>query len=172
MTKVIALNIVRFILLVLIQGLVLDHIQFSGYINPYLYVLFILLLPFDTPKWILLATAFLIGISIDMFSNTPGMHAAACVLIAFIRPNLLALITQREEIESRDEPSLKKLGIIRFTMYATLLVFIHHAFMFYIEVYRIQEFFSTLLRVFLSTIFTVLLMIVTLYLFKKSDRRS
>ncbi len=172
MTKVIALNIVRFILLVLVQGLVLDHIQFSGYINPNLYVLFILLLPFDTPKWILLLSAFLIGLSVDMFSNTPGMHAAASVLMAFLRPNLLALITQREEIESRDEPSLKKLGPVRFIMYATLLVLVHHTFLFYIEVFRFQEFFSTLLRVLLSTIFTVLLMVVTLYLFKKSDRRS
>ena len=172
MTKVVLLNIIRFILLVLIQGLVLNHILFSSYINPNLYVLFILLLPFDTPKWILLLSAFFIGLSIDMFSNTPGMHAAACVLMAFLRPNFLALITQREEIESRDEPSLKKLGPIRFITYAALLVFIHHAFLFYIEVFRFQEFFSTLLRVLLSTIFTVLLMVITLYLFKKSDRRS
>lgn len=172
MTKEFIINVVRFILLVLVQGLVLNNILFSGYINPYLYVLFILLLPFDVPKWLLLMSAFFIGLSIDMFSNTPGMHAAASVLMAFLRPKLLGIITQREEIESRDEPGLKKLGLVRFLMYAFLLVFIHHSLLFFIEVFRLQEFFSTLLRAILSSIFTVLLMVVTLYLFKKSDRRS
>lgn len=172
MTKIVLVNIMRFILLVLVQGLVLNHIMFSGFINPYLYVLFILLLPFDTPKWVLLLTAFFLGLSIDIFSDTPGMHAAASVLMAFIRPNLLAIITQREEIESRDEPDINKLGLVRFSLYALVLVLIHHTFLFLIEVFRLQEIFSTLLRVILSTVFTILLMIISLYLFKKSDRKS
>lgn len=172
MTKAVFIHIMRFVLLVLVQGLILNHIMFSGFINPYLYVLFILLLPFDTPKWVLLVTAFFLGLSIDIFSDTPGMHAAATVLMAFIRPNLLAVITQREEIESRDEPDIKKLGLVRFAMYALVLVLIHHSFLFFIEVFRLHEIFSTLLRVILSTIFTILLMVISLYLFKKSDRSS
>jgi hypothetical protein len=172
MTKTLFLNILRFVILILIQGLVLNRILFSGYINPYIYILFILLLPFDTPKWILLVSAFFLGLCMDMFSNTPGMHAAASVLIAFLRPKWLGVIIQREDIEIRDEPGIRKLGLVRFVVYASVLVLIHHSFLFFIEVFRLDEFFSTLFRAFLSSIFTMLLMILSLYLFKKSDRKS
>jgi len=76
-------NILRMFILILFQVFVLNNIQVSGYINPYMYVLFILLLPFETPRWLLLISGFAIGISIDLFANTPGMHASATVFMAF-----------------------------------------------------------------------------------------
>src|SRR5581483_10393034 len=89
-------NILRFIFLILFQVLVLNNIQLGGYINPYGYVLFILLLPVETPKWLLLLLSFSIGISLDMFSNTMGLHAAACVFMAYCRPRVLRIISPRE----------------------------------------------------------------------------
>ena len=84
-------NIFRFILLVLFQVLVLNNIQFLGYINPYLYILFILSLPVQMPRWFLLVLAFILGLSIDIFSNTLGMHAFATVFVAFFREGIIKL---------------------------------------------------------------------------------
>ena len=72
MIKVIPRNIFRIVILVFFQVYILNNIQFSGAVNPYFYVLFVLLLPFETPGWILLSLAFILGLTIDIFSNTPG----------------------------------------------------------------------------------------------------
>lgn len=72
---------IMFVSLVLVQVLILNNIQFSGFVNPYVYVLFILLLPFTIPGYLLLGLSFLMGISIDIFSNTLGLHAAASVFL-------------------------------------------------------------------------------------------
>lgn len=92
MIEIIPRNIFRFIVLVLIQVLILNNIEFSGYINPFLYVLFILLLPFETPAWLLLVSGFALGLTVDLFMNTPGLHAAATVLTAFVRPFVLRIL--------------------------------------------------------------------------------
>ncbi len=90
-------NIFRFILLVLLQVLVLNNIQFMGYINPYLYILFILSLPYQTPKWFVLLLGFRLGLTIDVCSNTMGMHAFATVFVAFLRGGTIKLFTSIEE---------------------------------------------------------------------------
>ena len=82
-------NIIRFVVLILVQVLVLNHINFFGYLDPYLYVLFILMLPFEIPGWMLLISAFLLGLGIDLFSGTSGIHTAASVFMAFCRPAML-----------------------------------------------------------------------------------
>jgi len=82
-------NIIRFLLLVLFQVLVLNNIEFLGFINPYLYILFILSLPVQTPRWFALLLAFVLGLTIDTFSNTMGMHAFASVLICFLRNGII-----------------------------------------------------------------------------------
>jgi rod shape-determining protein MreD len=103
-------NIIRFILLVPIQVLVLDNINLGGYINPYLYVLFILMLPFEIPGWALLFLSFSTGLAVDMFSGTPGMHAAASTLIAYFRPWVARRVGDNREIEPGMQPSLMSMG--------------------------------------------------------------
>ena len=164
MANYIGKNILRFLFLVLFQVLILNNIQFSGYINPYLYVLFILMLPFETPKWMLIISAFLLGLTIDMFTNTMGMHAAASVFMAFCRPYLLAYIAPRGGYEYESQPTIGHLGLNWYLSYAGILVLLHHIVLFYIEVFRLSEFFSTLYRVVLSSIFTILLLIISQYL--------
>jgi hypothetical protein len=154
-------NIGNFIFLVLLQVLVLNNIEFSGFVNPYLYVLFILLLPFDTPKWLLLIVSFLLGISIDLFSNTLGMHAFACLAIAFIRPYLLEVIAPRDGYEAGLRPDKSSLGWEWMIKYSVIMVVIHHFILFYIETFKFQLFFSTFLRVILSSIFTIILIILS-----------
>ena len=96
MIKVLPRNLLRFAVLVLVQVLILNNIQISGYLNPYVYVLFVLLLPFETPNWLLLVVAFLLGLSIDLFSQTPGIHAFATVFMAFFRPFILNVLSPRD----------------------------------------------------------------------------
>jgi len=144
-----------FILLVLLQVLLFNNIQFSGYINPYVYIMFILLLPIEIPAWLLLVLSFTIGIIIDFFSGSPGIHTFATVLSGFVRPYIIRVVSPRDGYESGSEPSMGNYGFKWFFSYTLLLVLIHHTSLFYLEVFRFTDFFRTLLRVILSTIFSV-----------------
>ncbi|UCH15371.1 MAG: rod shape-determining protein MreD [Bacteroidales bacterium] len=155
MIKVLPRNIARFIFLILIQVFIFNNIQFSGYINPYIYILFILLLPFETPKWMLLVTAAFLGLTIDIFSDTLGMHTIATLFLAFLRPFVLNLISPRDGYESGTFPRVAYYGINWFTKYASILIVAHHFVLFYIEIFRFGNFFSTFFRVILSTIFSL-----------------
>ena len=165
MTIIYLKNIGRFLFLVFFQILILNNIQFSGYITPYFYIYFILLLPFETPRWLLLSSAFLLGITIDIFSNTPGLNAAACVMMAFIRPFIISSISSGTEFMMGTHPSLKNQGLKWFAYYSVILVLSHHFVLFYLEIFRFTEFFQTLLRVLLSTAFSLLLVFISEYLF-------
>lgn len=163
--------VIRFIFLLAVQVLVLNHVQWSGYVNPYVYVLFILLLPIETPKWLLLVTAFVTGLLIDMFANTGGMHAAATVFTAFTRPGILALIAPRDGYEPETKLSPQVMGFKWFITYLSILVFLHHFVFFYVEVFRFSEFFITFYRVILNSIITIILIILGQYLFGRSLKR-
>jgi len=163
-------NIVRFIALILLQVLVLNHMNLGGYINPYVYVLFILLLPVQINKSFLLLLSFLTGLTIDLFGNTLGLHAAATVLLAYARPGILRLFFKNQEILADEEPSISKLKPVGFLKYTLVLVFIHHTALFFLEVFSIHGFLSTLSRIGLSTLVTTL-MIMTLALLFASRKK-
>lgn len=170
MNNIFLKNIIRFFVFILIQVFILNNIRLGGYINPYLYVYFILLLPFETPKWLLLISAFLLGLGVDYFSDTMGMHAASSVLMAFSRPLVLSLISSKREYEQGITPSISDLGFRWFFSYSLILVLIHHLLYFYLEVFRLSEFFTTLYRAFISIVFTVLLVILTQVIFHKKAK--
>jgi len=163
MIKLLARNIIRFAILVMLQILVLNNIQISGYIIPYIYILFILLLPFETPGWLLLLAGFTLGLSVDMFTNTMGMHTAATVFMAFLRPYVLQVIAPRDGYETGTFPRIYYFGFEWFLKYTLILVFSHHFILFYTEVFRFSEFFSTLLRVLASSLLSVILIILSQY---------
>ena len=144
-----------FIILILLQVVLFNNIQFSGYINPYVYIMFIILLPVEIPSWLLLLLSFGIGIIIDLFSGSPGMHSSATVFAGFIRPYILRIVSPRDGYEARSEPSMLNYGFVWFLTYTVLIVIIHHTTLFYLEVFRFADFFRTLLRVLLSSLFTV-----------------
>lgn len=158
----------RFILLIFVQILVLNNIQLYGLINPYIYIMFIITLPFETPKLLVLTLGFILGIIIDTFSNTLGMHAAATVLIAFSRPYILKVLSPRDGYEAGTFPSVKNFGLSWFLRYTIIITLIHHFLLFYIEMFRLSDFFITFARVIISSIFTILLIILSQYLFKKT----
>jgi hypothetical protein len=164
MTIIFLKNIGRFVFLILFQVLILNNIQFSGYINPYFYIYFILLLPFETPRWLLMLSAFLLGISLDAFTNTFGLNAFACVLMAFVRPFVITTISTGTEFMIGHSPSLKNQGVKWFAYYSVILVLVHHFALFYLEIFRFTEFFQTLLRVLLSSLFTLIIVFIAEYL--------
>ena len=144
-----------FVILILLQVLLFNNIQFSGYVNPYVYIMFILLLPVEIPSWLLLLLSFGTGITIDLFSGSPGMHASATVVAGFVRPFILRIVSPRDGYEPGSEPSMVIYGFRWFLAYAVLLVVVHHTILFYLEVFRFDDFFRTLLRVLLSSLFTL-----------------
>ena len=162
---------VRFIFLITVQVLILNQIKFSGYFTPYIYIAFILMLPLDIPKTALLILSFMLGIVIDMFSNSPGMHAAACVFMAFCRPAVINLISIKKDFEDGITPTVKNMGAKWVFLYTLILVFIHHSFLFFVEIFSFNEFFKTISRAFLSSMFSFLIIIISHYLFEKLSKK-
>ncbi len=165
-------HIARFILLILIQGLIIKNIDLSTYVNPFPYVLFILLLPFDAPAWLVLILGFITGIAVDMFYNTPGVNAAACTFMAFSRHYILRLLSPREGYEFTMQPGIYSMGSPWFISYAGILILMHHLFLFYLEVFRFSEFFHTLATVILSSLATLLLVVVSQFLFNRPKAQN
>lgn len=164
MIKLVPRNIFRFIFLVLLQVWVLNNIQFSGYVNPYMYLLFVLLLPFETPGWLVLFLSFFLGITIDMFTDTLGMHASATLFVGFLRPFLLQSIAPRDGYEIGTFPRIHYYGFTWFLKYTLILVISHHLFLFTVEAYSFTAFYLVLWRTVLSTVFSTVLIVLSQYL--------
>lgn len=152
-----------FIVLVLIQVLVLNQVQVSGYINPFIYILFVLLLPVSTPRYLLMVLGFLIGLSVDIFLNSLGIHAAATVFIAYIRPLVIRSISNREE-DRNEYPGLRQNKFLWFLSYTAIMVFIHHFILFYLEYFTFSHFFTTFLRILLSSVFSIFVIVLSQFL--------
>lgn len=150
--------IVLFVSLVLTQVLVLNNIQFLGFLNPYIYVLFILSLPVKFPRWATLLLAFGLGITIDAFANTLGMHAFATVLMAYVMPFITKLIINIEE-GSNPMPSFRTFGLAVYVKYVFLLVFIHHITLFLLESFGFNNFGLLLLKITLSSAVSIIIIL-------------
>jgi len=165
MTNTVTKNILRFAFLLFLQVLVINHIQISSMVTPFIYILAILLLPFSTPKWLVLISAFVLGFFMDIFSGTIGLHMSACVLIAFVRPALLNLISFGRDFNNEDSPNMKNLGADWFISYALILILIHHSAVFFLELFRWNEIGTTLLRILYSSAATFVLIVLSQLLF-------
>ena len=165
MTNRVVINIVRFLILVLLQVLIVRNINFGTYFIMLPYALFIISLPFETPRLLILGLSFLLGTTIDIFYSTPGLHAAACTTMGFARYYVLKFISPREGYDVVVQPTIEDMGLEWFIKYAGVLILIHHIVFFYFEVFRFDEFFRTFFRVILSSIGTFLLVYIIQFLF-------
>lgn len=156
-----------FVFLVLAQVLIFNQVQFSGFFNPYVYLLFIILLPFSTPRYLVLVLAFLTGFIIDIFSNSLGVHSAATVFAAYARPLVIRVISNREDDKS-DYPGLHQNKLMWFINYVLIMVLLHHTVLFYLEVYTFANFFNTLYRVLLSSLFSIIIIVLSQFLVFKN----
>jgi len=171
MNSLLGRNIIRFIILILVQVLVLNNMNLGGYMNPYIYILFILLLPANMNRSLLLIIAFFTGLTIDFFAHTLGLHAAASVFIAYLRPGTIQLFFRNYEFASGEEPNPASIGIGGFFRYTIVLVFMHQLLLFYLEVLSFNHFFVTLYRVALSTILSTFIILIAMLLFGKRKKK-
>ena len=157
---------IRFVLFIFLQVFIFNNIFFMGYINPYVYLLFIILLPFNrSNKNVNLLIALVTGLIIDAFQNSMGLHAFACVLIAYIRtPILFRLVPQlKNKTQTMIEFSMKEFGAQISIIYTSLLAFIHHFVLFTIEAFRF-EVGNILLRTIASAFITSIILIILQFL--------
>lgn len=160
-------NIIKFILLILFQLLVVNKLGISTYVNPYVYVVFILLLPIKIKPWIVLVISCLTGMVMDSFSSTPGLHMAACVCMGYLRGFYLRFATGKDDQESNIIPNMSNKGWVWFSIYTFIMVFIHHFMLFFLEIYGLNQFFGTLTQIFFSTLFSVFIIVIGQLLFYK-----
>lgn len=161
----------QFVLLCLLQVLVFNNLQLNGYVNAFPYIYLLLILPISMGRIQLLFIGFFLGLVVDVFSNTGGLHAAASTLLAFYRPVYLKAQSPREGYELAAIPHLKTFGIAWFVPYAIIMIFIHHVALFYLEVFRFTDFFYTLLKVILSSVVTLIFVLIAEFLFVSNKRR-
>ena len=114
-------NILLFLGLTFLQVMIFDNLRLGNFIHPYVYVLFVMLLPFDTPRWKLIINGFLIGMTIDIFNGTPGLNAASTVLMAYLRPNIINLTTRKSDIDGKTAPSVSEMGM-KWFLYSRLTI--------------------------------------------------
>lgn len=143
-----------FIGLVLLQVLILNNVHIAGYATPFLYIYLILKFESETPRNALMLWAFFLGLTVDIFSDTPGMNAAATVALAFLRPAFLRLFVPRDTLGDI-VPAIKTMGIIPFLKYLIVSVFVHHAILLTIEFFSFAHIGTLLLRIVASALLTI-----------------
>jgi len=162
-------NIIRFTIFILVQVYVLFKVPFlHRFITPYLYYLFILWLPFSIPRFWLLIIGFFTGLAYDYFVGSPGLHAAACVLIAYFRPFIVNILMPKDTSEfNYSEPSAKAMGWAPYMVYVFALSLLHHGYLLLLEWLDVGNFLDFLIKVVSTTAISMLLIITAEILFPR-----
>jgi len=154
-------NSIRFVLFLLIQIIILNEVPpLHQFITPYLYFTFLLWLPFGTNRLTLTILGFVLGYSLDVFTNTPGLHAAAATLVGYVRPTILNLLLAQETSEEvNKKPSVGTMGWGPFLTYVFLLTFIHHFYLVLLEWLQFGNFTYFIGKVIATSLMSVLLIL-------------
>jgi len=161
----------RFILVVLLQISLLNKISLWGFVMPVVYIGFIFSLPFQTPRWAVILLGFLIGITIDFFTEVIGIHALAALVIAFIRPSIIRILSTRKEREDHLKPTLYDMRFVWYLQYAFLLTFVYHFVYFLVDVLSFYNFLQTMLVILSNTACSLVCIFLIQILFYKSSKR-
>ena len=168
MNSAVLVNIARFVLLLAAQILIFNNLDFLGYINPYPYILFIILYPVNGNKTGLLVASFFLGLILDMFCNSGGVHAAASLLLAYYRPYIFkfsfGLSYEYQTVKLNDVFTPERFSFL------VIAVVLQHFVLFILEVFRVSFLFEIILKTFVSTIFTLIICILIIYLIKPNKR--
>lgn len=168
MNSTLIANIGRFVLLLMAQVMIFNNIDLFGFINPFPYILFIILYPVNGNKSGLLAASFFLGLLMDMFWNSGGVHAAACLVLAYVRPAIFkfsfGLSYEYQTVRLNDVLTPERFSFL------LIAVVIHHLVLFVLEVFKISFLWDILVRTFLTTIFTIITCIIIIYIIKPSKR--
>lgn len=168
MNSVAGLNIARFILLLLVQVMLCNHIDFLGYINPYIYIIFIFLFPIKEERLFLLLVSFLLGMLVDLFSDSGGVHAAAAVSLAYMRPILLkssfGMLYEHHSIK------FSNTDIGSLISYISIGTVIHHLILFSLEIFNFSNLLLILQKTLFSSIFTITVSVLVIILFSRNKK--
>lgn len=162
------INTIRFLLLVLTQVLLLNHIDFLGYINPYIYILFIIIYPFTGNKSLLIFLSFILGLTVDFFEDSGGIHAAASVFIAYIRPLVLkysfGISYEYNTIKISNTDFIKQL------IYVGSMVLFHHIILFSLEIFNTDHLLLLVKSTVFSSIFSIIIILSAITIFSKKTK--
>ncbi|WP_291285858.1 rod shape-determining protein MreD [Flavobacterium sp.] len=168
MNSALLLNIFRFIMLLAIQVVIFNNMNFLGYISPFPYILYIILYPVNSNRTGLIVSSFLLGIVMDMFCNSGGIHATACLVLAYYRPYIFkfsfGLSYEYQTIKLNDSLTPERFSFI------LVSVVLHHIVLFVLEAFQFKFILDVLLRTLFSSIFTIITSIIIIYLIKPNKR--
>ncbi len=168
MNSALLVNIFRFIMLLAIQVVIFNNMNFLGYISPFPYILYIILYPVNSNKSGLIISSFLLGLSMDMFCNSGGIHATACLILAYYRPYIFkfsfGLSYEYQTIKLNDSLTPERFSFI------LVSVVLHHIVLFVLEAFQFKFIWDILLRTLFSSLFTIIISIIIIYLIKPNRR--
>ena len=168
MNNVVSLNIIRFIILALTQVLICNHINFLGYINPYIYILFIILYPLKNNRMLFIFLSFLLGLTVDLFLDSGGINAATALCIAYARPVILKF-----SFGMQYEHQTMKFNAVEFGSkftYIAIMTILHHIILFYLEIFSASRILLVLQKTLFSSIFTIILCLLLSVIFSRENK--
>lgn len=163
-------SILRFVILVLLQVLIFNNIILWGFITPYPFLFFLLMLRVDINKSALLLIGFFTGLTLDIFQNTLGMQAAATTAMVFLRPFFINSYFRTVEFLPREEPSINKVKFWGYTKYTFSLVFVHNLVLFLLEKFSFHGIIITLEKVFFNSLITTTTILMIAMLVGKKEK--
>ncbi len=171
MAKLLLINILRFVVLVVLQAFLFKNIGYYNLATPFPYILFVLLLPVGINNFTLYLLSFMMGITVDAFYDTLGVNAAACVALAWGRITFLNITLQTDNYEKYMTPLWGVVPFRWYFLYIFVLTFIHHITLFSLETFTLHQFHYTVVRILLSCIFTVIIILLFSLLFYRKKQR-
>jgi len=169
MSKELITYTLRFIFLVFLQVVLFNNINFLDFATPFVYVMFIMLLPFEAPIIVTVILGFVMGVTIDAFIDTGGLHAAALTFSAYCRSRVLRIIAPRNNYDFGTLPTIYHYGIAWFLKYSFVYVLLHYTFFFALETLLVTDaaFFMNIGKLILNVIFTVLFLLLSQMFIRK-----
>jgi hypothetical protein len=162
----------QFFIYLFAQTLIVGQIELGWGIHPMIYPLFIIMLPFHLNVIPLMIIAFIMGISIDFFSNTFGLHASASLFIAYLRPEIFKLFSPRDGYDTFLTPSIRELGFTWFLLVGGTLTFTHHLWFFFLEIFQVNSWMLILRNTVFSSLITLVLFVLIQVIFFKRPKTS
>ncbi len=163
-SRTIFINIFRWFILLFVQIFLLRNLNYYNLSTPFIYILFILVLPFRIPNLLLFILAFLTGLTMDAFYDTIGVHTSACAVLALVRILFISVSVNRDAFDE-PEPSLGNMGFKWFTLYALICIFMHHLVVFFLEAFKFNELIYTLSRALISVVFSLFIILLVEFTF-------
>lgn len=163
-------HITRLVLYLLLQVLIFKQLAFFDVSFNFIYVIGLLLLPIEIGHLLLIGVGFFVGLTVDLFYNTQGIQASACVLMMFLRPYYFQRTTGGS-YESGTPLNVRGMGLTWFIVFCFPMIFLHHLVVFYAESGSWSLFFFTFSKALFSSIFTFVVALILQYLLTKPSRR-